>query len=72
MSKLPKRKSVKTQDMRDAAVALLLLLRALGDYKKRWRYVGLFYRFNAESHRFRFDLGVVIFSFNEILLNTER
>jgi hypothetical protein len=28
-----------------AAVALLLLLRALGDYKKRWRYVGLLYRF---------------------------
>ena len=70
MSKLPKRKSVKTQDMRDAAVALLL--RALGDYKKRWRYVGLFYRFNAESHRFRFDLGILIFSFNEILLNTEK
>ena len=35
----------------------------LGDYKKRWRYVGLFYRFNAESHRFRFDLGILIFQF---------
>ena len=52
--------------------AAVVLLRALGDYKKRWRYVGLFYRFNADSHRFRFDLGILIFTFKEILRNTKR
>ena len=38
--------------------AAVVLLRALGDYKKRWRYVGLFYRFIIYIlHGFEIDQG---------------